>query len=149
MCPPSCPDTIWFKKVIESYQHANIYFETIEFESRFELLEKRRSFQEKLLEEEHKMKRSGNFYALCFFSGVCSMCGDTVCHVDECKRIAVRRAPICATGIDIMHLCHEILGLPREHCISCWIPLLRKEYFEDLYTVDLVNEHLCIGLLLY
>lgn len=144
MCPPSCQNTVWFEHLIASYQHANIYFENIEFNDRFDLLEKRKMFQTRLLEEERRLKLEGNFYALCFFSGECSMCDDKICNLNECRRPFHGRVPVCATGIDIMKLCEEVLGLSKEQSISYWKPLFSKNYFKKFD-----NKHLCLGIILY
>ncbi len=144
MCPPSCPDVSKFGELVNSYQHVDIYFENIMFDDQSGLVEKRRLFQEKLLKEECRLRKEGNFYALCFFSGACSMCGDEICNLDKCKRPLTGRMAVCATGIDIMNLCDKLLKVSKEHGISYWKPLFSEGCFENPK-----NKHLCLGFIFY
>jgi predicted metal-binding protein len=144
MCPPAIPDIKRMEKIINSYQYVNIFYEDIKFNNKFDLLEKRKSFQIKLLREERRLKLEGNFYALCFFSGACAMCGDDICNLNECKRSLTGRMPVCATGIDISMLFEKILKIPKEQSISYWKPLFSKSHFKDSS-----NKHLCLGLVFY
>jgi len=144
MCPPLCLEISKSRQLVNSYQYADIYFENIRFNDKFDLIEKRRLFQSKLLKEERRLRLEGNFFALCFFSGACAMCGDEICDLDECRRPLAGRMAICATGIDMMKLCDEVLKLPKEQSISYWKPLFSESYFEKFG-----NKHLCLGLILY
>ncbi|MCX5679370.1 MAG: DUF2284 domain-containing protein [Candidatus Omnitrophica bacterium] len=144
MCPPSCLDTARTKELINSYEYANIYFDNIEFDNKFDLAQKRKAFQVKLLEEECRLKSEGNFYALCFFSGACLMCDDDICNLNECKRPSAGRMAVCATGIDIMKLCESVLKLPEGQSISYWKPLFAKSHFKEFN-----DRYLCLGLIFY
>jgi len=144
MCPPFCPEINWFKNLIKSYEYAVILHDVIKFENSLTLWSERKVFQEKLLKEEQELKRKGHFFAVCFFSGFCSVCEENLCRHSECVRPSNGRVPICGTGIDIAEICFEKLHLKPDLCASYWKPLLKKEY-----TKRTVDQHLCLGLILY
>ena len=144
MCPPSCPDIEWFIHLIESYEKIMVFFEIIDFSDKYDLTNKRNLFHAKLLENEHRLKRQGEYYALCFVSGACTLCERNKCNSNECKRPLVGRTPICAAGIDLMHLSTEVLGLSKELSLAFWRPNLSKDHFDK--TSD---EYLCLGAICY
>lgn len=144
LCPPMCPDINEFKHYIERCQKVIILFEKIEYSDNFELSDKRNLFNTKLLEKEHRFKMDGKYYAVCFVSGACSMCEKEKCTSGRCKRVAVGRTPICATGIDLMHLTTKILDLSKEDTLSFMKQNLSKDYFDGNN-----NKYLCLGLILY
>jgi predicted metal-binding protein len=139
-----CSDIDEFKHYIERCQKVIILFEEIEYSNNFDLIDKRNSFHAELLEKEHRLKMDGKYYAVCFVSGACSMCEKEKCTPDSCKRAAVGRTPICATGIDLMHLTTEILGLSKEDALSFMKQNLSKDYFDKND-----NKYFCLGLILY
>jgi len=145
MCPPLCPDIDWFKQLIESYQKVNILFEIIEFADKADLINKKNIFQNEAIKIERKLKREGNYYALCFAAGPCAMCvKDNNCSLSECSRVLVGRTPVCATGVDLMHLSTEIMKLSKDDSLSYWIPILSNNYFDELK-----NKYLCLCLVFY
>jgi len=144
MCPPFCKDTLWFKQLLKSYERVKILYEIIDFADNHDLAVKRNIFNSKLLEIEHDLKKKGKYFALCFISGACTMCENKPCNLAECKRVHVGRTSICALGIDIMHICTEILHLPLKNSLTFWKTNFSKDFFDDSS-----HRYLCLGLILY
>lgn len=144
LCPPLCPDTNEFKHYIETCPKVKIFFEKIEYSDKFDLNEKRNLFHTELLKKEHQLKMEGKYYALCFVSGACTMCEKEKCNSDSCKRVTVGRTPVCATGIDLMHLTTEILGLSKKDALS----FMNQNIYRD--GIDKTgNKYICLGFIFY
>lgn len=144
MCPPASPDISWFKSLFKSYERATVLYEIIHFTDSIELLVRRNKFNSKLIEREQLLKKQGYHFALGFTSGACSACENKACNAPECTRLLTGRAPVCAVGIDLMHLCTEMLYLPLHNALSYWIPNLSRNYFEER-----PDHYLGLGLILY
>lgn len=143
LCPPSCPDFEWFQNLIQSYKSAAVYFEVITYIDTYDLIRKKNLFQGAILDEEHDLKKNGNYFALSFVSGACTMCEDKECNLDDCSRTHFGRIPICATGIDLSHMCGELLDIQQETVSTFWKLNLSNNYFEDN------NKYFCLALILF
>lgn len=129
-CPPSAPEIKWFKELIAAHEHAEVFYEIMEYDNQLDMYAKRKAFQTKVLEFEHIKKREGYYYALVFHSGPCSQCGDSHCKLSSCNRWEVGRTPLCGTGIDIQKLCEQ-LEISTEDSILYWNQTFSKSIFQD------------------
>lgn len=144
MCPPNCPDVLWFNKVLKSYDKLKIVYELIHFNDSTDLTIKRNIFNKSVLEIEQRLKKEGNFFALGFISGACTMCEDKACRSEQCSRVLVGRASVCATGIDLMAICKDLLQHSTADSLSFWKANLSWEFFDKTS-----QGYLCLGLVFY
>ncbi|MBN2689838.1 MAG: hypothetical protein JXR42_04500 [Gammaproteobacteria bacterium] len=137
LCPPHCLDLEQFKELINSYEYIRVVYENINYNDKEDLLKQRRHFHDKLLQEERKLKQN-NVFSIAFDSGVDAM-HDVVNNSDH----GLGRFPICATGIDLQHLCAELLGISTENMLSFWKLLLPE------FLTQSKSSCLCLGCVLF
>ena len=144
LCPPACPDVQWFENISLLFKKVNVFYEIFERSDMVDAVKKRKSFHVQLLDIERKLKMNGKCYTLCCISGACTICTKEVCSAKECERRLLGRTPVCATGIDLMHLFTGILKLPLGVALSFWKPNLSSDYFSKSN-----KSYLCLGLIFY
>ena len=144
MCPPSCRDDIWFRQLFARYDKATVCYETVTFRDNADLTLQRNVFNLNLIKLEHQLKKEGNYFALAFISGGCTLCEEKVCTLVECTRVNSGRTPVCALGIDMQHLGEQVLSLAKQDALSFWKANLSRSLFDPSS-----KGYLCLGLLVY
>lgn len=144
MCSPMCTEEPDVVNLILSYNNARVLYEIIEYKDRKDLIAKKNKFQEGLLKSEAELRGSGNYYAMAFAAGPCTMCDTQECNKHNCHRPFLSRMSLCSTGIDLKHLTMQLLCLSQQEALSYWKLQLPQEYF-----VETDDKYLCLGLILY
>ena len=120
LCPPNGHDVFEMVNILQRYQTARIRYRIGSSASRDEVLSLRRDFHRALLGDERALRECGHHYALAFTTGACSQCEVAECTQETCNRAPIGRVPLCATGIDVAHLSHDILGLSVSQALQFW-----------------------------